>query len=478
MWGVRAPLRIVQDDALASQIARGNTSAEAELFNRHHRALVGFCRSILLDADEADEAAQAAFVKALDALRRRPLEAPLRPWLYRIAHNEAINLIRHRRRHDGLESAPAAVVPAADVAADQRERLAELVRDLQALPERQRSALLMREMSGFSYAEIATTLSASEQAVRQSVFEARQTLAEFREGRAIECSSVRSVLEAGDRRVLRGKRMRAHLRGCPDCEALRTGVAKRRRDLRLLLPALPASGLLAVVTGGGSGGIVAAGAVKLAVGSLAAVTATFGVVAIKHHHQAAPTHERIAVVHSERSHALHHHRHVAAPRVTAAGPKPTATPKRAVPTALKRVHKPARTAAPVVTHEHAQPQAQRREHHAAAPKPVVTQTPAAVATDTPTPAPTSTATQVAITLPVTTTATRDRFPGVQEVIDHATAQAQAQTQQALANAQAMTQQMLANARQAMAQAQAQMQSAMAGFGQHSAVGATTLPSTP
>lgn len=86
----------------------------------------------------------------------------------------------------------------------------------------------MREMSGFSYAEIATSLSATEPAVRQTVFEARQALHEFREGRALECSSVRSVLEAGDRCVLRDKRLRAHLRGCPDCEALRTGVATPR----------------------------------------------------------------------------------------------------------------------------------------------------------------------------------------------------------------------------------------------------------
>src|SRR5436190_14590979 len=110
MWGVRAPLRIVQDDALATRVARGDASAEAEIFNRHHRALVGFCRSILLDAHEADEAAQSAMVKALDALRKRPLDAPLRPWLYKIAHNESINLLRHRRRHDGLDAAPTAVV--------------------------------------------------------------------------------------------------------------------------------------------------------------------------------------------------------------------------------------------------------------------------------------------------------------------------------------------------------------------------------
>ncbi len=438
MWGMRVRHRILGDDQLVKLAARGSLDAEAEIFVRHHRELVGYCRSILLDAHEADEAAQAAIVKAVEALRRRPLGAPLRPWLFRIAHNEAIDLLRHRRSQDPLDRVTA-VVPSAEVTAEQRERVAQLVADLHALPERQRSALLMREMNGLSYPEIAVSLAASEQAVRQTVFEARRALTEYGEGRALKCSSVRSVLEAGDRRLLRGRRLRAHLRGCADCGTLQAGIAARRRDLRLLVPALPASGLALL----GGAGAATSGAVKVAVGLVAAMTATVGVTELPAGHTPARRHRALA----------------ARPHKQAARKPPTAVRRQAAPATLAPIVIPRtvkRTrrdhARPIVAPA---PAAAPRRRHEARTRPVQ---PRAKAPAVPVvaPAPTTTA------APTATAPLRPAYPAVsasaraaqQAILDAALADAQRQVAAATARARQATQ-------QAMDQAQSQLAAAMA-----------------
>ncbi len=68
-------------------------------------------------------------------------------------------------------------------AAERHERLRQLVADLRELPERQRAALLMRELSGLSHEEIALALQTTVGAAKQTIFEARRTLTELEEGR-------------------------------------------------------------------------------------------------------------------------------------------------------------------------------------------------------------------------------------------------------------------------------------------------------
>ena len=111
------------------------------------------CRSLLRDDADSQDVLQSTFVSALVALQEGRRNAPIRPWLFRIAHNEAISLIRRRRR--GKEELSDPVLPPVASAADQadeRARVAQLVADLAQLPDRQRGALLMRELSGLSHA--------------------------------------------------------------------------------------------------------------------------------------------------------------------------------------------------------------------------------------------------------------------------------------------------------------------------------------
>jgi RNA polymerase sigma factor (sigma-70 family) len=132
--------------------------------------------SRLLPPERAEDVVQQAFVKAYEAMHRDTAELNLRPWLYRIAHNGALNALRDRglrhaeldERIDGVERP--------DQALERTAGLRELVVAVQALPERQRSAILLRELEGRSYEEIATALGVTDGAVRQLLNRARNSL--------------------------------------------------------------------------------------------------------------------------------------------------------------------------------------------------------------------------------------------------------------------------------------------------------------
>ena len=263
-------------------VRRGDEAAFAELFRRYHQLVYRYCRSLVRDEHDAQDALQITFTNALLALRSRRLDAPLRPWLLRIAHNESISLVRRRRPDVELPAETRAghvdlrAVDASDDAAAERERLALLLADLRELPERQRGALVMREMSGFSHYEIALSLGITVGAAKQTILEARRGLMEMAEGRSMECEEVQRIVSDGDRRLLRARRIRGHLRDCAVCSAFAAAIPERSADMLVLWPMLPALtagavlrsvGAQATAAGhGGGGGVAAAGTKAGAIG--------------------------------------------------------------------------------------------------------------------------------------------------------------------------------------------------------------------
>ncbi len=249
--------------------------AFAAIYQRYHQSLFRYCLSILRDEADAQDALQSTFERALSALRRSNRNAPLRPWLYRIAHNEAITVIRRRTPNVAPEHLGVVHEPSAAHVAEERDRLTTLVSDLAQLPERPRSALVMRELIGLSHEDIAVALDTSLGAAKQAIFEARQGLAETVEGREMSCDDVREVVSDGDRRVLRGRRIRAHLRGCAGCAEFAQAIGQRRADLRALAPPLAPAAAASILAGlgghGTTGGLSAAsaGAGGLGKGALA-----------------------------------------------------------------------------------------------------------------------------------------------------------------------------------------------------------------
>jgi RNA polymerase sigma factor (sigma-70 family) len=274
-------LRLLGDRQLARLAARGHAPAFEAIFRRYHQELFRYCRAILGDPEEAQDALQSTMAAALRALPEERREIALRPWLYRIAHNEAVSLLRRRPAVADPDSQPEPAGPGADSEVEARERLHRLVADLQGLPERQRAAVVMRELSGLSYAEIGNALDLRETRARQAVYEARVALRDLEGGREMECEDVRRALSEQDRRMLRGRRLRAHLRACEGCRDFRAAIEERRSELDILVPPLPAaaaSGLVASIlgetkgagVGAATGGTSAAGAAGAGSGAGAA----------------------------------------------------------------------------------------------------------------------------------------------------------------------------------------------------------------
>lgn len=140
------------------------------LFERHGRAVRRFLFRLTCNPAAADDLAGEVFlrvVKASATYQPREREAA---WVFRIAQNVLRDA--HRRRRRSVEDAVAvdAAAPAGQV-----ERL-DLQRGLEALPEDERVALLLGEVGGLSYAEIAEATGATVPAVRSRIYRARQTL--------------------------------------------------------------------------------------------------------------------------------------------------------------------------------------------------------------------------------------------------------------------------------------------------------------
>jgi RNA polymerase sigma factor (sigma-70 family) len=280
---------LVSDERLVRRAVGGEERALAAIFDRYHQRLYRYCLAILGDSQDAQDALQNTMLKVLRALPGEKREIKLRPWLYRIAHNESIELLRRRRETRQLDAELAAPGPSLADDLSARQRLRQLLSDLDQLPERQRGALVMRELGGLDAEGIAAALGTSAAVARQTLYEARLSLHQMDEGRDMDCAIVTRAISDGDGRVIRRRDVRAHLRSCPDCRRFRAEIEGREQDLAALapLPAVAAGGILQALLGGGAstggsgaaGAVVAGGAAK-ALSSSAALKGAATVLAI------------------------------------------------------------------------------------------------------------------------------------------------------------------------------------------------------
>ncbi|MGB7587644.1 MAG: sigma-70 family RNA polymerase sigma factor [Solirubrobacterales bacterium] len=261
--------RLLSDDRLVRRATKGDRRAFEAIYERYHQDLYRFCLAMVRRPQDAQDALQDTMVKVLRALPGETRDIHLKPWLYRIARNEAIETIRRRRDSVELEDDHLATTPAVAETAEARERLRKLIGDLEELPERQRAALVMRELGGLGFAQIAETFETSPAVARQTVYEARVSLRQMEEGREMGCADVTRELSDGDGRVIRRRGVRAHLRGCPNCRAFQQSIAGRHSDLAAIapLPLAASAGLLHTLLTGQASGAVGAGAAGLGGGA-------------------------------------------------------------------------------------------------------------------------------------------------------------------------------------------------------------------
>ncbi|MDX6590380.1 MAG: hypothetical protein QOI84_1654 [Solirubrobacterales bacterium] len=167
-------LRAQPDRRLVTLVREGYESAFEEIVRRYARPLDRFAAAIV--GGSSEDVTQEAFSKAHLALRGSETDIELRPWLYRIVRNTALNDLRDRppATAELAETIPGSGSAAAE--AERREEIDELMARLRALPDPQRAAIVMRELEGLSHDEIAAALGISGGGARQAIYRARVTL--------------------------------------------------------------------------------------------------------------------------------------------------------------------------------------------------------------------------------------------------------------------------------------------------------------
>jgi RNA polymerase sigma factor (sigma-70 family) len=178
----------VSDADLAQRAAAGDSDAFGELVQRHAAAARRLARTVLQNAEDADDAAQEGFLLAWRHIGRYDPSRPFAPWLMRIVLNAAADLRRKRKvRH--TEDIPASALSAGPSPEEETDRTlfhSRLADALARLPERQRIAVVLFDAEGYGHADIASMLRVPEGTVRSDVFHARralrQALTPFHEG--------------------------------------------------------------------------------------------------------------------------------------------------------------------------------------------------------------------------------------------------------------------------------------------------------
>jgi RNA polymerase sigma factor (sigma-70 family) len=167
-----------QSDTRLTDLARaGSEPAFEAIVARYRSSLVRYCASVVGEGD-AEEVVQDALLKAHAALLRGDPIRRLSPWLHVVAYNTALSYLRARSSRPQATEADYDWCATMDSSAEHRQELGEVLDAVRSLPDRQRDAIVMRELEGRSYDEIAARLGSSPAAVRQLLYRARTSVRE------------------------------------------------------------------------------------------------------------------------------------------------------------------------------------------------------------------------------------------------------------------------------------------------------------
>jgi RNA polymerase sigma-70 factor (ECF subfamily) len=175
------------DRTLVEQAARGDREAFGALVQRHQDRIFHLAYQVVRNREDALDVAQEAFVKAFASLPSFKGEASFTTWMHRIVVNLAIDCLRRRRRGDPTAYDDRLALPedagqhlaASDdpeTALETRQVRSLLGRGIEALPPAHRAVLILREIEGLSYDEIARAVGCSLGTVMSRLFYARRKL--------------------------------------------------------------------------------------------------------------------------------------------------------------------------------------------------------------------------------------------------------------------------------------------------------------
>lgn len=248
------------DCELVAGIRRGEDAAFEELYARYRPRIASYVRGMVRDEGRSEDVTQEVFLSALRRLRETDTDIDFKPWIYRIARNQAIDLHRRTSRTEEISmDAESGLRPsdhfrlvdavAPDRALVAKERLDHLCGAFDELSDVQSRVIVMRELEGRSYREIAERLNITRPAVESALFRARRRLeteyAQLSEGR--RCAGMRTTiarLAEGVGTSADEGRLARHARRCSLCRrrARELGVepmstlARVRSKVAALLP--------------------------------------------------------------------------------------------------------------------------------------------------------------------------------------------------------------------------------------------------
>ncbi|HLE76826.1 MAG TPA: sigma-70 family RNA polymerase sigma factor [bacterium] len=167
----------VDEGTLLAASRRGDLTAYDELVGAYQDRVYQLTYRVTGNPEDAWDAAQEAFVKAFRALKAFRGDAAFSTWLHRIAVNAALDIIRRRPPAlDPLDAAAAVTTESVDRMVEQRELQRAIHRAIASLPPDQRVAVVLRDVQGFSYGEIAAVLQVPVGTVRSRLSRARDAL--------------------------------------------------------------------------------------------------------------------------------------------------------------------------------------------------------------------------------------------------------------------------------------------------------------
>lgn len=181
-----AALSAADDTVLVDAARRGDTAAFDELVTRHRRSVYQVCYRYVNHHDDAADLTQDTFVRAWKSLANFRGQARFSTWIYRIAVNVSLNRVSLKTPvADGADFDLVADQrePAPGQALAERQRAAEVRKAVQALPPKQRAALILRTYHELSHQEVAEIVGTSVGAVKANVFHALANLRKRLEGR-------------------------------------------------------------------------------------------------------------------------------------------------------------------------------------------------------------------------------------------------------------------------------------------------------
>jgi RNA polymerase sigma factor (sigma-70 family) len=248
------------DELLIKRLRDGESRAFEAIYDRYERPIRSFCRHMLGQPEDADDAAQHTFLAAYRELVGSEKEIDLRPWLFTIARNRCRTLLRARYRGlafcESMEYEPS--VEGLSVEVERREQLRDLMRDIARLPEDQRAALLLTQLDTLRHDEVARVLEVPAEKVKALVFQARSSLVASELARETPCREIREQLATLTGAGLRRRTLRRHVRDCAGCREFELELRRQHRAILVLLPvaASPAvrSAVAAHMAGGAAGG--------------------------------------------------------------------------------------------------------------------------------------------------------------------------------------------------------------------------------